>query len=239
MEQEFDISKIKFCIGMPIMGSVPAYTAISLIETATRFTEQGISLAFTYELNNSIVQHARNRVAQNFLEKSGADKLICIDSDITWNVDDLFRLCCWSSIYPFVGAMYPTKNEAMKFIGRYGKTEAGNTITSNEHGLVSMSGFGLGFVIIDRSVFEELKPHTEKYDHNHEKGIYNFFDVVKKDGHILGEDIYFMQRYIEVTGKDIWVDPSIELGHIGSKVYRGALKDALLKTNEEGYDKEI
>jgi hypothetical protein len=40
-----------------------------------------------------------------------------------------------------------------------------------------------------------------------------------------------MKSYIKHTGKDIWVDPEIELGHVGSKIYKGKLKDALLKVD--------
>lgn len=230
-EKEFDLRGTSFCIGMPMYGTIPAQTVISLVDTVREFNQQGIDLALTYEMNNSIIQNARNNIVHNFLNKSGADKLICIDSDIVWKTEDLIRLCCWSTVFPFVGAMYPTKNETYKFIGQYGESKGSLEVKTNQYGLLKMRGFGMGFVIIDRSVFEKMKPFAPLYNHNTEQNVHRFFDIDLQDGHLRGEDIYFMNQWIDKAGGEIWVDPNIELGHVGTKVYSAKLKNALVAVN--------
>ena len=46
-------------------------------------------------------------------------------------------------------------------------------------------------------------------------------------GLLVGEDVMFFND-IRKLGYDVWCDPSLKLGHIGSKVYHGSLYDHAL-----------
>lgn len=214
-----DIRGIEFTIGFPCNHTLPTLTATSLVNTVRDFSQ---ITSIVYEIGNSIVQSARNNVVHQFLQNKKSQKLIFIDSDMVWKSKDLMQLCGWSSIYPIVAGIYSTKIEGdQKFLGDYKRGESG-LVEMNEHGLVKLTALGLGFCVIDKSVFETMMLTTETYYDNKGIGpIYNFFDVGVKDGHLVGEDIHFFRRWVNEFNGDIWVDPDLEIGHLGSKVYYG------------------
>lgn len=225
-EEQIDISNVKFAIGMPGYGMIPAETMFSLINSIRELDRHQIQLSLCFEFRNSLVDSARNNVVNMFL-KSEADKLIFIDSDMSWKEEDLIRLCCLSTLYPVVGAMYSTKVEGnQKFLGTHYKDEKGNLVF-DKNGMLRMIGYGLGFMVIDRSVFETMKPKTQIYQDGPNGDIIRFFQTDVQDGKLIGEDIYFLKRWCQEFGGEVWADPYINLGHVGTKVFRGSLPDAL------------
>lgn len=235
-EEQIDLRHTHFTIGLPCYRDIPTYTALSLIDTFRFFDAAGIQLNYAIEMNNSIVDSARNNVVSMFLGRPDNEKLIFIDSDIVWEAVDLARLCCWSTKYPIVGAMYPTKNDGdHKFLGDYWKDpEHNNQVMQNEYGLVKMTGIGLGFCIIDKSVFETMMPETRQYIDSIHGNVYRFFSTSDDDtGNFVGEDIYFLRRWTKKFGGELWVDPTINLGHVGTKVYKGNLLESLIEFNNK------
>ena len=235
-EEQIDLRNTKFTVGIPCYGNLPIFTAISLIDTFRFFDHAGIQLNYAIEIGNSIVDSARNNVVHMFLKESDHQKLIFIDSDIVWNAEDLARLCCWSTKYPIVAAAYPTKVEGNhKFLGDYYRDpDNENQVVQNEYGLVKMTAIGLGFCIIDRSVFEMMSPDTCKYkDSVHGENVTRFFATTTDKDQFVGEDIYFLRRWTKQYGGDLWVDPTINLGHVGTKVYKGNFLDSLIYFNNE------
>ena len=224
----FDLNGVKFALGFPAHGAVPAETLISFVKTVHTFGQHGIQLDLIYELYNSLPTNARNSIADSFMRKSDADKLIWIDSDISWEAEDLLRLCCWSTKYPFVGAMYSTKREgAQKFLGaHYPDPTTGGPIY-NEYGMIRMLGLGFGFMIVDRSVFETMKATTPMYNDRTHTDVYAFFQEQIINHRDVGEDMFFCREWCKTHGGEIWVDPDINLGHVGTKVYSGSLREAL------------
>lgn len=219
---QIDLTGVNFTIGFPCSYYVPVQTVFSLIKTFREFQASGISINCVSQIGCSIVDSARNNVVHDFLKEPEAHKLIWIDSDMEWEPQALLRLCCWSSIYPIVGALYSTKVEGnQKFLGDYRRGESG-LVEQNEHGLARMNALGMGMCIMDRSVFETMMPTTQTYTDNQGNGpIYSFFEMPVRNGHKIGEDIYFFRRWIEEFNGEVWVDPDIEIGHVGSKTYYG------------------
>ena len=219
---QIDLKPHKFTIGLPIGGSLETLTSFSLIDTFRTFDALKITINYVSELYCSIVDCARNNVVHEFLRNPEHEKLICIDSDMVWKPHDLIRLCCWSTLYPIVGATYSTKVEGdQKFLADYCKDEQGR-IQQNNYGLVKVSGLGFGFVIIDRIVFETMIPTTETYkDKSTGEDVYRFFKTTTDGGKFIGEDIYFLNRWCNEFNGDVWIDPDIEIGHVGRKTYYG------------------
>lgn len=226
MEQtiEVDMSKYKFCVGMPVNRDLPIQTTLSLLYTFRKFDQEKCPLALAIEANNSIVDSARNKVVQTFL-KTDADVLFFIDSDISWRVEDFIKVAALSVHYGIVGAAYSTKNdEDPKMFVNAIKDENDNFVT-NEIGLVEMYGCGFGFIAIPRKVFEQLMPITEKYKDGNDEEIYRFFKIDTQEGYLVGEDIYFLKKWVKELGNKAYLVPDIRLGHIGQKIYAGALAD--------------
>lgn len=228
MELTIDISNVKFAIGMPGYGLIPAETTVSLINSIRELDRYGVDVSLCFEFRNSLVDSARNNVTHMFLNDTTADKLIFIDSDMCWKEEQLIRLCCLSTMYKVVGGMYSTKNEKdQKFLGVHYRDKEGN-LEFDKYGMVRMMGCGLGFMAIDRSVFEDMMETTAKYeDGKKDKQIYRFFQTDVQDGKLIGEDIYFLKRWCTDFNGSVWIDPDMNLGHVGYKVYRGNLRSAL------------
>ena len=60
-----------------------------------------------------------------------------------------------------------------------------------------------------------------------DKMIPQLFDVRLMDDRYVGEDIHFFYKYIYEFDGEVWLDPLIELKHVGKKAYDTKFKDAL------------
>lgn len=171
-----------------------------------------------------LIQLARNKLVKRFLTETDADRLIFIDSDIIFSSQDLLQLVYWSMKYDFIGATYPSRKDPAKFFLKC----QNNEFEINEDGVMEVQGYGAGFLNIARSVFEKMKPFTEEFETDEEGEIVNeYFDcrIVKR--RFKGEDISFMMRWIEDCGGKVWLDPYINLVHVGQKKYDYKLLDYL------------
>jgi hypothetical protein len=219
---EVSLKGEKLAIAMPNhSGLVPMWTVVGLIELAGVLGLHKIPFLFLNNYQHSLVDQARNDLAHQFLE-SDATKIIWIDSDIAFHADDVIRLLAFSKLYPMVGGLYPIKGlpdgqEKYFFDLPNGKA----TIT--EHGLFQAQGTGFGFHIADRAVYEDMKKHTRTYNKRGETR-YDFFRVGRKmqNGELtpFGEDFYFFRKAAK-HGWHLVIDPSIKIGHVGIKVWRG------------------
>jgi hypothetical protein len=101
-----------------------------------------------------------------------------------------------------------------------------DTHTINEYGCIKAGGLGLGFCVMSRAAVEKLAA-TKKSVFNQGTGeqMIDAFRIDTSDGMVRGEDMAFFSD-LRALGYDIWVDPTISLGHIGYKVYRGDLVKA-------------
>lgn len=231
-EKIFDLKGIKFVIGFVCHGMISPITTLCFIESIRSLMKVGVDINYVAQIGNSLIDCARNNVVQDFLTKTNGNKLVFIDCDMKWTPEDLARLMCWSVEYPIVAAAYSTKTDIdPKFVCL--KDKDYDQIMENEYGLVKVNGIGLGFSIIDRSVFETMQPQTEIYEENDKQKKYRFFKTEVVNGKYMGEDIYFFNRWVKEFNGEVWVDPDINLGHIGSKAYKGNLREALIKWNEE------
>jgi hypothetical protein len=183
-----------------------------------------------YERENALIDLARNRLVRNFLEQTDANKLVFIDDDIVFRWKDFERLLCWSTKYPVVAGTYPTRTWPTKYF-----IDPGEKLQFTEDGLLRVHSCGFGFVIIDRSVFEELKPHTNLYIDQHGEPTQQYFKVGIFDNRYMGEDIYFYKT-LDKINKEVVIDPMIDLKHIGTHVFESnfaeGLKDLLPKLDK-------
>jgi hypothetical protein len=215
----------KITIGMPCGGgNVPWATMMSLLNTVRACDKEGIPIRIESIVGCPIVQWARSIIVEKFL-KSDATHLFWIDADIVWTVDDFFRIVGFGGVLDVVGATYPFKREDRAFIintaGEPGELEV------NGLGCVKIKSIGLGFTIMKRAVVEKVAATKERVlEPSNGIEFADVFRVDRTENGPRGEDVAFFDDVRE-AGYDVWLDPSVNLGHIGTQVYRGNVIDAL------------
>lgn len=193
---------------------------MSLAKTVKACTQQKIDIEVACIAGSSVVTWARSKVLDTFL-KGTSGRLFWIDSDIVWEPRHFLRMLALSSRYPVICACYAQKTDAQTIVIRHPDLK---TLEINSHGLAKVQGAGLGFTVITREVAERLaesKPLI--YD---PAGQCNIRDVFRLDtvdrGHEFPdcrhEDVAFFADLIDL-GYDVLLDVTIQLGHVGSKVY--------------------
>jgi hypothetical protein len=215
---------------MSILISLPCYgglvnekTTTSLFNLGKLLVRSNIDHGIMTVANESLITHGRSRIANFFMNNTEFDYLFCLDADVAFTPEDVLKLYSYQK--PVVSGSYPMKTLPLRHC-----YEVYNPIKLCGN-LIKIGGVGMGFVMIQRSVFEKLNKHyselkyfpglnnsnypiTEKEYHNS----YHYFAEMNKEGKYLGEDMSFFHRLTDI-GYDIWLDTSIELQHIGSHVF--------------------
>ncbi len=207
-------------IGIPCGPTVPWQTAVSLARTARFAAQHGIALDMCITAGGSVVSEARNLVLNSFL-RTKAETLFWIDSDIEWAVTDFVTLLQWAFTVDVVCAAYPAKTPTKPFIIKQPDPE---NVEMNGLGLIKILGTGLGFCAVSRAAIEGLVMRAPRVDIGEERDVPDVFriDRTTMNGRrtAQGEDMAFFADLRE-GGYDVWLDPTIQLGHVGNYVYRG------------------
>jgi hypothetical protein len=215
---------LSVAIGFPTGPMLPWPTALSLARTTHACALRGIDVTVCDVAGSSIITMARSQVVHRFLQ-GNKKRLFWIDSDIMWEPEDFLRLLGLSTHMDVVSAAYPLKTEDRKaFVIRHPDP---SKITLNPYGCVKIDGTGLGFTVVSRAAIEKLVA-TKPTVLNQASGerVADVFRVDSFDGLLRGEDIAFFDD-LRALGYDFWLDPTVELGHVGHKVYRGDVVRAL------------
>ena len=221
LKKGFDLAGKKLMIGLPAYDhKVGVKMAISLMQLGQKLMEHGIDVQVNSLCGCSVVSRARNIIAHQFM-KSDCDNLMFIDADMTFDAESVIRLMCWNQEKAIVAGAYEARKEGKVYIvsldGGHGVNGPQGKVTMDEAGLVRAYRVATGFMMIQRRVFDVLKaahPELEHKDTNTDERMYAYFDFkVTPDGY-LGEDFLFCDRARD-QGLDIWLDPTIKLGHMG------------------------
>ena len=216
--------------GRSLFIALPAYDfkvslklAVSLAAFAQKAGSYGIEIQIGSICGCSVVSRARNLLAKDFLESSCTD-LLFIDSDINFHADDVFRLLAWTADPKkgIVAGVPRTRSTTKTYIATLDQDE-NNELTMNPMGLVRAKRVATAFMMVRRDVFETLDaahPEWRYYDERTERSVPCMFDFMKTDEGYIGEDYLFCDRAREV-GFEVWVDPTIKLGHMGVQEYEG------------------
>ena len=219
-------------VGMPTYQQIPVWTTKSLLSTQELIRTKSLKLGHSFVIGCSIVQKARDEVAQLFLE-SDCTHLFWIDSDMVWNAEDFLRLVIISSETKIACGAYPAKVDDGP-VTFFVKTPNGVRTVNEDYGLYEIDGIGLGFFCMTREVVQALADQAptiwdDVLDHPRP----SIFRVDTTEagyrgtaGRFRSEDMAFCQD-IRDLGYKIYLDPKVELGHVGLKVYKGSIKDAI------------
>jgi hypothetical protein len=224
MTEAISLGDVSVAIGMPVGKPIPPQTVSSIFATAYRMGQMGIRCDLLMQICG-VVQVARDSVLDEFL-KCGADKLFWIDSDIAWTPDDFLRMLALSTKYDVIAVAYPSRAHDGNLFQV--NTDGITTHSISEHGLFNVNGTGLGFCIVDREPLQVLAAKAPRViDGYSQREMAEVFRVDRTaKGYRRTEDIAFFDD-LRGAGFTVWCDPSIELGHVGEKEWRGRFADAL------------
>tara|TARA_Y100000004_G_scaffold172729_1_gene209832 strand:- start:45 stop:968 length:924 start_codon:yes stop_codon:yes gene_type:complete len=205
-------------VATPMYGGMCSgmYTR-SAIDTTTLAARYGIDLKFFYLFNESLITRARNYLVDEFLRAEQYTHLMFVDSDISWDPNDLISLAalCDEDKHPVIGGPYPKKTIAWekvrnavdaglgdnspldleKYTGDFVFNPTGGNSRISLIEPVDVLETGTGFMMIHRSVFEKFKETYPKYsykpDHN-------------RTEHFKG-DRYIHAYFDTIIDNDVWM----------------------------------
>lgn len=229
-EQSFDLAGRKLFVALPAYDfKVSLKLAVSLARLAQQLPQHGIDLSIGSICGCSVVSRARNLLVKDFLESNCTD-LMFIDADINFEPEDVLRLMAWASdpVKGIVGGVPRTRKTNKVYIAQLDQDEEG--LTMNKMGLVRAKRIATAFMLVRREVFERLvneNPQWNYYDHSSDRQLNAVFDFLVTEEGYMGEDYLFCDR-ARAIGYEIWIDPTIKLGHMGVQEYEGDFgKDVL------------
>jgi hypothetical protein len=223
--------------GKGIFIGLPAYDfkvslklAVSLARFAQAAPKHGIDINIGSICGCSVVSRARNLLVQDFIE-SDADYLMFIDSDINFEPDDILRLMAWAQdTKKGIVAGVPRVRDVNKtYIADLDHDENGD-LTMNGMGLVRATRVATAFMLIRRDVVTSMiaaHPEWKYFDKRCDKTVPALFDFKLTEEGYMGEDFLFCDRAREL-GFEVWVDPTIALGHMGVQEYTGRFGEDVL-----------
>jgi len=211
---KLDVKDSKLAIAIPTAsGKVPLDLMTAVVNALVELDRLGVTYEFLKEQGNSLIQFARESLAFSFLETE-CTHVLWIDDDIVPDPSHIVRLLYLAQHYPMVGAAYVTKNfDNPKFIVK--------NIEPGELGLYKADGMGLGFVCMQRQVIEDIAKDTSD-------DMFRVYKETLEDGskNKVGEDMHFF-RMAKKQGYQLYVDPTIQLGHDGHFRYKASLREAI------------
>jgi len=230
-QQGFDLAGKSVFIALPAYDfKVSLRLAVSLTRFASQAGAHGVDIQIGSICGCSVVSRARNLLAKDFLESS-CDYLLFIDSDINFEPEDIFRLMAWG-LDPkkgIVAAVPRTRSTDKVYIATLDHDED-NSLSMNAMGLVRAKRVATAFMLVRREVFTDMvDAHPEwKYKDPRVDGIVPcLFDFQLTEEGYVGEDFLFCDRAREL-GYEVWIDPTISLGHMGVQEYVGNFGEDVL-----------
>lgn len=201
-------------IGTPMFGGQCTREYFeSCLNLKEDLTEIGVKHDWLTIANESLITRGRNTIADMFL-KTDYEALLFIDADIRFSTEDVAKL--WNLNAPIAVGAYRMKCAEKKW-GAWADGEMvdlDDIVEDAEPFEVDYAA--TGFMMIQRDVFEKMKPEVESYYEEGER--FAFFQDPIVDGFHMSEDYFFCSTWRNLDGK-ILLDPSIKLGHVGVTEY--------------------
>lgn len=244
-------TKASLFVATPMYGGMCTGSySTALMQTPMAFSQAGVLMYYAHMMNESLITRARNSLADDFL-KSPATHLMFIDADIGFNAADIIRMIdadkdiiCglypkkeihWGRVTQAVQSGVPPeelKDHVGTFVVNLVKDEK---VTVKMDEPFEISNGGTGFMLIKRTVFEQLADKVPVY----KRDMYMATEVNREDQYIkeyfatsidpeannrlLSEDYHFC-KLARKNGFKIYAAPWAQLSHTGTYIFSGALQ---------------
>ena len=200
---------MKIVVAIPVYdGKLHANVISCLLTEHSMAIGLGDDLVVEFLPNCSVPAMGRNQLVQGFMD-SGFDRLVFLDSDITFNPGDLIKLCYRP--VDIVGGAYRFKLPMESY--PVGWIPDQNELWLDKNGLLEVASLPTGFLCISRKAFELLKEKYPGREFTHMGKTMNcYFQMKFENGGLYSEDSYFCKEWRDIGGK-VFMDPDIELTH--------------------------
>lgn len=209
-------------------GKIYVDTVDSVIREVFACHAKGIQFMHQFRQQNMMSAMVRNWMVGRFLE-SNLSHIAFVDWDVHFPTGTLVRLM--ERDVDIVAASYPYRGDPLDFpmawLGEPGTSLVAVDPKTGEHsdtGLIEVSGAPTGCMVIKRSVLEtmiRMRPDLEYFEPAlDEKKAYSLFEWVRKNKVIFTEDYAFCYLARE-CGFRVWIEPDIDMMHVGYKQFSG------------------
>jgi hypothetical protein len=194
-------NKTRVAVCLPARDQMHTATSFCLYNLAQDLTHNRIEHTL-FVSPGTLIANQRHELVKSSIEW-GATHVLFIDSDITFQPEHVLSLI--EHKLPIVGAAYSKRVEPIIPTAWYNIDDWDSWIKVEEHSedLIEVAAMGLGFCLIETSVFEKLS--------------LPWFQLGFKQGQYTGEDIEFFRKVSE-NDIPIYLDINVtkELGHLGT-----------------------
>ena len=204
-------------------GQVTSPYLLSMMRTVVLCCQKGITHQLHVNAGDSLISRARALLLAEFL-RTEASHLLWVDADMSWDAEDVVKLLMHDK--DFVCGAYRQKREELKWNFCLRREDGSKAPYDDVRGLIQIGGGGLGFALVKRCVADRLveahpeRSFTQTLNDGTELPCWDLFGPVGVAGDAFyGEDVVFC-NYWTALGGEIWLDPSIQLGHHGTAAYR-------------------
>lgn len=147
----------------------------------------------------------------NYALQSGATHLLMVDADMLFPMDTIPKLLAHGK--EVVGVKYKKREFPVRWLHKRSSVLEGTEEPTETPFVVDYVGTGL--MLIDLSIFEKLgKPKNE----GERPTAWFSFGRDSQGALVMGEDVWFC-NVVRDAGYQVWVDPTIQVGHIGEYIY--------------------
>ena len=217
----------RILIGTPTYdGRLDVWYTDSLLSSLRMAIGRGDYLHGVYTSYDALIQRSRNALIRIALQ-SGFDDLVFIDSDVQWRPEDLFRVVDRGEAV--IGGPLPRRSDTEG----YGVQILSRKLRWNDdHSLLRADGLGTGFLKLSRPALLDLWRVSEPYKDDSGEENRMVFDIKIVGGELISED-YVACRKLKDLGYDLWLDPDVELHHIGNRKWGGDFKNFIKRNGYE------
>lgn len=211
---------------MSVHICTPAYNGMahlgfaeSMIGLGYDLCRKGITVTSTMCRNGAFIEMARNILVNGFLNKTTADYLMFIDSDLTFEPDAVSRLVM--AELPVCAGAYRQREEKIGYCIKIHEP------LETRDGWLRADRIGTGFLCIRRDVLEYMVDQVDRGTFQKQEVPYLFKTHMGKT--FKGEDFGWCDDYNKISerfGEPIWVWPDFNFDHAG---YPGNFHEELLK----------
>lgn len=201
-------TKPKITIGICCGGTIRAETVISLVSNMIDLAQRDMAPNLLLQIGG-YVDFNRNKILETAL-KAESTHLMFIDADMSFPDDGIYRLL--EADKDIIGGNYNVRldpNSADLSGSTVKMIEKGKVVSLTKDGLpdglFKCYSVATGFMMINLKAVKKMK--------------YPYFEAfIDKKGMHHTEDVEFCKRANEAI-LEVWCDPSIKIGHIGSYAY--------------------
>jgi hypothetical protein len=199
-------------------GSTPKPNYVdSMARTIKEFARVGIEADWLLHHGDPHVDDGRNACVAQFLE-SGAPRFLFIDDDVGWVAEELVKFIKHDR--DVVAAIYPKKTDNPDWPVRL----LPGPLQAEEDGLLQVENVPTGFLLIKRHVLETMAADAVWFKRK-DSGQTPLLFERGVTGDLRWSGDYWWGRKWTERGGTIWIDPEINLSHVGLKTWRGCIGD--------------